>query len=123
MTPKPPATPGKNPTQKALQAYHSELRRYENELHDYELRLERWAEQIQEWADGFAVDDEDEDCDCGPQDALDGCPCPTCESWRGLHKATVTYERSSAKQANHPPIGDEIDWLVALHGLKDKRKK
>lgn len=129
---KPPAKPGANATQKALNAYQSELRRYaqrlvqfEQELNEREATLDEREEEMYDGDGGLAVDDEDE-CSCGPQDALDGCPCPTCETWRGLHKATVAYEQSSAKQANqanYPPIGDEIDWLVKLHGLKDKRKK
>jgi len=28
----------------------------------------------------------DADCECTPEDAEDGCPCPTCEEWREDNK-------------------------------------
>jgi len=123
--PLPPPAP-KTKTQRALDAYASELRRYERKLlawsEDLEAREADLASVIENECDGdpYLVEDE---CDCGPQDALDGCECETCGNWQDAHKATMAYENSDAKAVNDArAAGDELDWLEKLHGLKDKRK-
>jgi hypothetical protein len=137
--PKSPAKPkpGHPLNAKALAAYHSELRRYEKSLVEYQRFLESrerelvsWEEALEERVDGLDEEDDDnpygpEECECGQEEALGGCDCEACESWRFAHKATVTYEKSEAKQRNAPAAptaGDEVDFLERMFKLKDKRK-
>ncbi len=122
--PTPPAKP-KTKTQRALDAYASELRRYEMKLAEWQADLEARECDLdtaitQGWADGDDPYD-DEVCECGPQDAIDGCECATCGCWRDAHKATMAYERSDAKALNAVQ-GDEVEFLERMFKLKDKRK-
>jgi len=129
--PEPPAKPKTKPgtplNAKALNAWHSELLRYERRLVQWEADLEaREADLDTAVTENWAEDCEGEElygpeeCDCGPQDALDGCDCETCECWRFAHKQTVAYENSQAKSRNE--AGDEVQFLERLFELKDKRK-
>src|SRR5271168_3477879 len=97
--PKPPAKPEVKATRKALLAYHSELQKYHEKLVQWETLLARRNEELMDAkdafdemveAEGYGWDEEDEeDCECGPGDALEGCPCETCESWREVNPAAV----------------------------------
>jgi len=131
---KPPVKPGKNATQKALEAYASELRRYATRLREWEQKLDRHEAELDDREAELAVLEgedesgyinresfnEDEDCECTPEDAIDGCPCPTCEEWREEHPATHAHElwRKSIAPVT---AGDEVKFLENLYTLKDKR--
>lgn len=82
---KPPTKPGKNATQKALAAYHSQLRRYHRMLEEWDAKLRKRHEEL---IKALRLDEEDDDeggeleCGCSEQDAINGCDCPECEQWR-----------------------------------------
>jgi hypothetical protein len=139
-----PSTPvPEKATKKALLALQSELRRLERALQEKEERLEHWEADLQEreadWQEAMCgVGDDDyeeceaesaEECDCGPQDALDGCECFTCESWREYNPAAMRAAGSRYMVTERRPMpeslkqGDEVDWLNKLFLLKDKRRK
>lgn len=121
-----PLKPGKNADQKALNAYYSELR--------------RWAQNLAEWEQNLTAREAalEEECDCSPEDAMDGCECPTCENWRSANPAAMrigsNYVDMTRRQVPQSlmekyvqpkaqPVGDEIVFLDKLFSLKDKRKK
>src|SRR5271166_5324157 len=137
---KPPAKPEVKATRKALLAYHSELQKYHEKLDEWEeLLSKRQAELIEDkesfealdeegwWGD----DEEDGECECGPSDALDGCECKTCGSWREFNPAAmraagskyVDTTRRPLPASLQPVVGDEVQFLEKLFELKDKRRK
>ena len=135
--PKPPAKPATTATRKALLAYHSELQKYHEKLVQWETLLsqknaeliemrEEFEEMVE--AEGYGWDDEDEECECGPTEALEGCPCETCESWREMNPAAMRAAGSKFTDTSRRPVpaalaGDEVQWLESLFTLKDKRRK
>jgi hypothetical protein len=123
MTPQPPAKPSKNATRKALEAYHSELRRWARELEEQQQQLEEREEALNAAMedmdssfddDGELMLEDEEECECGPEEAQAGCPCSTCVEWRKLQI------ECAMSQDNHK--GDEVMFLENLYKLKDKRK-
>jgi len=138
-SPKPPTKPEIKATRKALLAYHSELQKYHEKLVQWETLLtQRNADLIKMREDfevlveqsGYDWDDEDDDeeCECGPTEALEGCPCETCESWRDMNPAAMRAAGSKFTDTSRRPVpavaaGDEVQWLESLFTLKDKRRK
>jgi hypothetical protein len=132
--PDPPKKPGRNATEKALSAFHSELRRYRDVLETFAADLEKFSDELnqraQELADrGKYLNDDKDECDCGPQDALDGCECDTCTEWRALRvhaghdePAPRTTTSDEPLYLMQQPAGDEVNWLEGLYKLKDRRK-
>lgn len=128
--PEPPAKPkpGTPLNAKALDAWHAELRRYERRLVQWEADLEmrecdldtaiteNWAEDCDPY-DG----EEEEACECCVKDAVEGCECENCESWRVEHPQRLR-DLGGAKVAV-PAVGDEVAFLDRLFELKDKRKQ
>lgn len=137
--PTPPTKPDVRATRKALLAYHSELQKYHEKLQQWEQLLSTRNQELMEARQDFDdlmeregmgfeeecycdegtcnlhadYDDDEEDCECGPEDAKAGCPCETCFQWRKLQK-----------EAKQPVVvGDEVQWLEKLMTLKDKRRK
>jgi hypothetical protein len=134
--PQPPTKPAVNATHKALLAYHSELQKYHEKLREWEALLSKRNKELieardafeemvnavdedEEW--GFEFDEEEGECECGPSEAIDGCPCETCCCWRYDNPAAMRVHSKEAK----PPVvaGDEVQWLEKLFDLKDKRRK
>lgn len=141
MNPAPPKPPSKNANRKALAAYFSELRRWaealrrwEADLDERETAFEKAVDEaddntVQRYANGVAVgvdwstghysvvgEDgtvEEDDCDCGDEEATAGCTCPKCRKimaqWYSVNDPVL-------------PAGDEIEWLEKLWKLKDERK-
>ncbi len=145
VIPKPPDRPAKNATRKALLAFHSELNRYHEQLAKWDNQLKAETEiymnevnafnkQLAEYGldrDDFVdMDEEDcEDCECGPTEAIEGCPCVTCEAWREINPAAMRAAGSRFTDMTRKPmpeslqVGDEVQWLEKLITLKDKRRK
>lgn len=141
MNPAPPKPPSKNANRKALAAYFSELRRWaealrrwEADLDERETAFEKAVDEaddntVQRYANGVTVGadwsaghdrsvsytatEEDEDCDCGDEEATAGCSCPKCRK--------IMAQWYSANDPV-PPAGDEIEWLEKLWKLRDERK-
>jgi hypothetical protein len=129
--PTPPAKPAVNATRKALLAYHSELQKYHQKLREWETLLSKRNKELMEARDAFeemvnadeewGFDLDDDECECGPSDAIDGCTCETCCSWRDDNPAAM---RVHGKEAKLPVVaGDEVQWLEKLFDLKDKRRR
>ena len=127
--PRPPAKAG----QKANAAYYSELRRWAQRLAAWEHDLQEREDILNEREEEMNDSIDEEDCECGPQDALDGCGCPTCTAWRynnpaamrvhgGDGRAQIITERRPLPESLKP-VGDEVDFLNKLFLLKDKRRK
>lgn len=84
---KPPVNPGKNATQKALAAYHSQLRRYHRLLEEWDTKLKQKSKLLEAKALVLASLEEEDlpgdlECGCSIDDAMSGCDCEDCEEWR-----------------------------------------
>lgn len=109
---KPPSKLGKNPDEKALLAYASELRRYARTLEEWDARLRRDEATIKQVArvkdflaqlksNGFTSTPKPDsknkvthpslptpECGCPIEAACEGCDCPECIDWRKEFKVT-----------------------------------
>lgn len=130
--PTPPKRPALNATRKALLAFESQLKAYHKKLEQWDKLLQEKTRLIEE-ATVEMFEDEDyccycekgtciehdyeedeEECECGPEEAKAGCPCDPCATWRVNQKRMVT---------NQPDVvGDEVKFLESLFKLKDVRK-
>jgi hypothetical protein len=87
-----------------------------------------------EYTESYVDQDEDEnddelDCGCTIQDALDGCDCSDCEIYleeEACRKRAVQKTQKQAIQKNQKSIkndsGDEVKFLEKMFMLKDRRK-